>query len=183
MNKTLKTVLTVIVVAAVLLGIVSLLKTEKAKAQPSDFRLEVSSTVGTSTRVYMTPGTATTTTSAILMADIDKVDLYTLFTASTTAAYLQWRYEYSLNQVDWYNDDSIVTPTTFAGLSNLVHASTTINHQWAPGNTTASTTGKVLTLPETTANFVRVVFSIPTGVSSSNGAIWYALALKRNAGN
>ena len=68
-------------------------------ANPSFFLRSVSSSVGTSTITYMTPGLATTTevfdTGASGAGSVDSAVLAIQFTASSTASTLAWRYEYS----------------------------------------------------------------------------------------
>jgi hypothetical protein len=140
-----------------------------------------SSATATTTVTYMTPGTATTTYSfaaasdaAYSTSDIDASFLFLQLIASTSATELNWYYEYSNNNVDWFKDD-----TTLSGIAYVDHASSTITHRWVNGNTVSSTTRKVLAIPDIGSRYKRVVFSLPIG--SPNGSLWIMDTVRRTS--
>jgi hypothetical protein len=153
---------------------------QKAKARPSQVDVTASATATTSP-TYMTPGTATST----VVWDSREVDSNTVmiqFTASTSAARLDWYTQYSNNynpstgNGDWYNEDA-----RLSSISGIDHASTTVTHRWLPGSTTASTSLKAVQVSEVASRWKRIVFFIPVGVSSTNGALYTEIAQKRDA--
>lgn len=145
-----------------------------AKALPSYFMRSPETYVATTTAFYMTAGTATTT-YPFNTWDIDKSDVFINATASTTAATLNWKYEYSNNNVDWFGEDA------YTVTSNILytHASTTVVHSRLLNNATASTTRFVVTFSDIASNFKRIVFSLPVG--STNASVWAEATLKSNA--
>lgn len=131
------------------------------------YTTKTTSTASTSP-TYMTPGTATTT----ITISQDKGGFPSVFialTASTSPSILNWDYQFSNNGVDWYGEDLFADiDSTVSLVGTEYHASTTPVHFWQPGSTTASTTRKVLNIPEVMANFARVTFSVPVGSVNSS---------------
>ena len=77
----------------------------EANANPSKLtRVWTSATttesMATTTPNYMTPGRATTTLS-VPIDGIDQVNLLIALKVSSTGSTLQWRYEYSVDGIDW----------------------------------------------------------------------------------
>lgn len=173
MNKNKKIVISIVVLAVIALAIFAFRSPKIVEAMESYFdRVRVST--ATTTPSYMTPGTGTSTL-AVDTWNVDKVDLFINMTASTSVATLNWTYEYSNNGIDWYYEDA----QSVTGTSQILHASTTVTHSWRPGSTVASTTRKVLTLPDIASNYKRVTFFLPIG--TTNASIWYEFTAKRNA--
>lgn len=151
-----------------LIGLVVLLGAQVAYAYPSSFEVYTSATA-TTTRTYMTPGTATTTYNLAGGAteyDVDSNQLFILLTSSSTASILNWSYQYSNNGNDWFGNDYETVTSNFT----VAHSSSTPVQTLAPTNSTASSTLKVVVLPAIAAVYKRVVFSVPIG--AGNGAIW-----------
>ena len=128
----------------------------------------------TTTVAYMTPGTATTTLS-FNSADNEKNQLYLQLTASTSASILNWQYQFSNNNIDWFEEDA-VSSTVGVSPSETLHASTTITHSWKPGSTVASTSLKTVSLPNVPAKYTRVQFFAPIG--GGNSLVWAQVAQK-----
>lgn len=169
-----------IIIIGGLLAVLALVygQSQKARAYPSF--VQIKSTAGegiiaTTTTNTLTPGTGTTTLSWA-NEEIDANGLYIALKASTTAATLQWSYQWSNNNVDWYEQDS-VSDTTGISQNTFEHASTTITHRWTPGNSTASTTMKALVIPPVPSKYARVQFTMPIG--SSNALLYAEVARKR----
>lgn len=168
-----KVLYTLIVVALLFLGYFVSRKTDHVKAVESYFYRV--NTTATTTATFMTPGTATSTLTMNTW-NVDKADVWIHFIASSTASTLQWQYQYSNDNVTWYNEDYTIAPTTL-GVATFEHASTTITHRWTPGTTATST--KVVTIPDISSNFKRAVFSLVIG--SANGRLWTDATIKSNA--
>lgn len=155
--------------AVIVLLAVAVLGIGAVKAQPSTVITQAIATA-TTTRVYMTPGTATTTYQfdsplfssgkVANMGTIDSGSLYTQLTASTSATRLSWQFQCSNNNIDWYNSDE---------------ASTT------PGSATASTTNVVVRIASCVTLHERVIYTIPVG--TDGGALYAEVDLKKNPSN
>lgn len=141
---------------------------------------------------YMASGTATTTltcdlyrtasgTLSNLISDI--VDLNIQLTASRTATILMIDVEYSMDNVDWYQNSIDPVGVEFT-VGNPLDISTRLFFQWQyasssfPGqDAPASTTDrghKTLRVP-VVARYVRAIFTMKGG----NGAIWAEFIPKR----
>lgn len=170
MNKNI--IISVLIIIILGLGGFYLFKEEPQKLEgtnTSSSFLEkgINTTEATSSPTYMTPGTATTT----LTVSKDKgsvLSLFVAFTASTSPAILNWDYQFSNNGVDWYEEDNVIDPTTLALLARFDHASTTVTHAWSPQSSTASTSYKVIDMPDTPSKFSRVRFTVPVGTVNSS---------------
>lgn len=178
-----KTSIVVTLVCLIVFGaIAGLTGINKLKAIVSSLAY-ISTSSATTSPNFMTAGTATTTfnlydtTQFFDDSGFDQNQLFIAFKASTSAATLQWQYEFSNNAVDWYEEDIPVQYGVGQGISTMDHASTTITHRWLPGSTVASTSYKTLTIPNNAARYKRVVFSIPVG--STAGAVWAQAANKQ----
>jgi len=135
----------------------------------------------TTTSVFMTPGTATSTIT-FSSSDVDLAGLFINLRASTSASILNWKYQYSNNNIDWYDED--VRDNTFninlsTPLGDINHSSSSPTHLWTPGNTTSSTTRKMLILPDFISGWTRIVFSLPIG--TVNSTLYAEVVAKRNA--
>lgn len=149
-----------------------------------------------STTNFITPGTGTTTFTFAKVnsgqinptQDVDSAFLLVQLKASTTATTLNWKYQWSNGTpgtdcylvptaCDWYDEDQV--PAYTLSQNFIEHASTTITHRWQPGNSTASTTNKILAIPYNASNYVRAVFSLPAG--SPNATLFLQENSKRNA--
>lgn len=136
----------------------------------------------TTSPFVMTPGTGTTTITAVT-DDMDDLALYLALNASTTATAIQWQYQYSngtncltSTACDWYNQD--LYGSTIGATQNVIaHSTTTITHTWTPGNATASTTYKATAAPYLPGKFTRVIITMPAG--STNGMLTPVLVKKQ----
>lgn len=122
---------------------------------------------------YMSAGTATTTItcdSYNLAPSI--VDGYPMlhaalgiqYVASTSAAQINIAVQYSMDGVDWFDNNLSQLATTTANMNLTTAENITIN-----GNSTSSTTRKMISI-ETPTRYVRTVMTIPIG--STNGSVW-----------
>lgn len=145
---------------------------------PSQTGTRVQTATETTSPNYMTPGTATTTltfnsTTQGDRALPDELNLYLQSTASTSATVWEWKYQYSMNNIDWFDEDMQTPSALTPGLDTYEHASTTITHRWNPGSTTASTTRKIFDVPTYGARYIRAVIGI--GIGTANGSLWAEL--------
>lgn len=171
-----KKILIIIGIIVIALGV------SKVKAFQSYFQTYKSSSA-TTTVTFMTGGTATTTyplsnEQYVYNSDVDYNDLFVLFTASTTNSQLNWTYQganipadgsncvSSPTKCDWYDYDSIINTS-----NEITHASSTSVNSWKPANTLASSSGKMLRIPQISAYYKRVVFTIPIG-TNTGGSLW-----------
>lgn len=174
-----------------LFGVVSF-----AAANPSFFiranAIPCGAFTATTTTSFMTPGAGTTTatfdTGCGTAGSTDNAVLLTQFTASSTASILNISYEYSQDNVDWYQSNLSSQATTSSSQSltaaqsySWVFASTT------PGGGGSSATGvfanrqmKVIEV-RTPTRYVRAIFSTPLG--SANDTVWAEFVAKRQAAN
>ncbi len=135
------------------------------KAAPSYFSINSSSSA-TSTVTMVNPQTTYNYNLdggfSTLMSDVDGSYVFVLATASSTGTTLQWKVQYSNNNVDWFESDNIIAPA--AGQA-IVHASST--NTWIIGTTTPATAiGKVITIPQVASLYKRVSFTTSTGTST-----------------
>lgn len=152
-------------------------------AMPSFFPTNASSAVATTTLNYFTPGTATTTivydvyslagtnqTSSGNRYAADKATLLLQFTASSTSSVLVSTVEYSMDGIDWYQNN---TETYAAGAIAVAIPNT---YTWTFASTTSNgliqltKNNKAITIA-TPTRFVRVVLSM----TGANGAAWAAI--------
>jgi hypothetical protein len=132
---------------------------------------------GTSTRgAYITAGRATTTMECNVAAGTDTVpdyaDLLVQMTASSTLSTLNMNVEYSMDGIDWYQNNleqrATTTATHFIGGIVNRHswgfASTTPGLGVVPSN--ASRDHKIVRI-ETPTKWVRVIFTVPVGSAAS----------------
>lgn len=159
------------------LVIVSNYKTALGSGVPSFFTVN-KLTTATTTPVFMTPGTATTTytfaagdSSFSPSRDADATYMFLQYNASTTASEVDWKYQFSNDNVDWFDEDG----TTATNAITTTHASTTITHKWIPNLTGFSR--KVVAVPFFASNYKRVVFTTPIG--TANGSLWIMDNTKR----
>lgn len=135
----------------------------------------------TTTVAYMTPGTATTTlTSDLYFSSSNTKASGALvafqYTASSSAAALKARVEYSDDGIDWYPESvelntvatTTLMTTTFREYSWSNFATTTDYG----GSGTASRIHQSFSV-ETPTRYVRVKFYVPAG--AGNGALWASL--------
>lgn len=131
----------------------------------------------TTSRSYITTTTATTTLTANV-GSADEVWMYLHVVASSTNSTFRWTVEYSLDNADYFGEDTLVASTTVDGSFNSTrfteHSTSTPVHRWQPGIT--STTTKMIKLPNGVGNYIRVGFSMLGG----NGSYWADIIPKRN---
>lgn len=189
------------VVALIVFAMV--LKSSAVKAYLMSYFTTNQSATATTTLSYMTPGTATTTyqlgvipgTTDSGNADVDANYLFLNTKSSTSAAVYDFKFQFSNgtptgtncitspNVCDWY--DLAIDPTLIAvSQSQIQIASTSLStYRWQPGNTTSSSSLLTMKVPDISANFKRVVFFMPAGVSTVNGAVWFQDNAKRVGSN
>lgn len=187
MKKNLKYIIGIAIAFTVAVALfVAITPAYKTKANVNALTIRSSNTQNpvaansTTTRVFMTPGTGTTTiTNYTENADLLQNNVQ--FESSSTASTLAWQNEYSDDNVNWFEEDNFIQPTTlgvvisaFSGLANTDHASTTVVHRWNPG--TVATSSKSFPTPPYPARYTRIKYFLPAG--SANGTMWAQTTLK-----
>lgn len=158
-----------------------------AKANPSFFiRANGSgcSLTATTTRAFMTPGAATTTytfdTGCAAAGSVDRSTFLAQFTGSSTVSSIQIAFEYSQDNVDWYNDRVFTAASTTQSFSlnqpntYLWGFSSTSVTGGIAGSTTINSRAIDVATP---TKYVRAVITVPIG--SLNGAFWAEFVGKR----
>lgn len=98
----------------------------------------------------------------------DRNVLLMQYAASSTSAVLSIRYQYSKDNIDWYDDDTGTATTT------VFDVSAANSFKWTPTGT--ATSSKMITAP-TPTRYTRAIFT----VTGANGAIWYDWQPQRQA--
>lgn len=154
-----------------------------ASANPSSLYVDQDQ-VATTTRTYMTPGTATTTNTFDTQEDsrgpADSSVLQFCFTASTTDSTLDIGVEYSQDQLTWFADhlgDENASTSPAISLNTLrtytyTYASTTPGGGGNGGSENHAC--KLVDIP-TPTRYVRAFFS----VTGANGAVWSDWTVKK----
>lgn len=166
-----------------------------AYAGPSYFVQNTTTSATTSVAAYIaTPGTATTTyqldsyTNGTSQAGTSAVESNTAlliqFSASSTSATLNWRYEYSQDGQNWFGDSLATSTTDTTG--NIVNDSPFVAHTWNFASTSPTlgpvgtsqiyNQNKIVNVP-TPTRYVRAVFYAPIG--SFPVGIWANWVAKR----
>jgi len=157
-----------------------------ALANSSFFLPNTPTATATTTVAYMTPGTGTTTLSYDSFQggqyrSTDKSVMLIQFTASSTLGILNWRYEYSVDGVDWYGDSLNVSTSTSVQSAFNVAPFTTYTWTYASstlGTSVSGTAFKAVTVPTPTRYF-RAVFTDPIG--AGNASVWAQFVPQREA--
>jgi hypothetical protein len=131
----------------------------------------VKSATATTTTQTLFPGGSSYTLDLGLVNEVDQVNLNLMLKASTTASQLNWAYQYSNNNIDWYTQDieeALPSASDVIGtsLEIIPHSSATV-HTWIPANSVSSTTLKNVKIKDINAGYMRVVFSVPEGTGTS----------------
>ncbi len=167
----LKNTLISLSVIVILVGLFIFYKSDIAKAMPSYFSREQTNSA-TSTVSKIGYVATTTIFGSFMTYDVDRIDLFMQFTPASTTAALNWSYEFSNNNIDWYGEDA-----ASLSVSTYTHSTTTAVHSWVVGSTATST--KVVTIPAISSNFTRIKFT--TASLTATSSIWAEATLKRNA--
>lgn len=157
-----------------------------AKANPSFFMRQNNGTTTTATTsvVYMSPGAATTTYSfdagAGAAGSTDGAVFTVQLIGSSTATTLNIAFEYSQDNVNWYNDRLITSAST----TQTFNLNSPNIYQWSFSSTSVqggvagitTTNRRIITVP-TPTRYVRAVLTLPAG--SLNGSVWGEFIGKR----
>ena len=125
--------------------------------------------LSTTTPEYLTTGGSAATTDVIDLRGIDHVDMNIQLTGSSTDSVLNWKYEFSDDNIDWFGEDLAQTSSA----TSISHSSTTLNHTWEPDTT--SEVRKNIGIEPVASRYMRVVFS----TTGANGSVWARFALKK----
>ena len=139
-------------------------------------RLEVDHQMRTSTSTPVTLSlysrasgqSATTTlnaTTTFQTIGIDLVDLNIQFKGSSTDATLNWTYQFSDNNMDWYGEDLAQT----ASARTITHSSTTLAHSWNPQVT--SVVRKNISIDPIASKYMRIIFTTTNATSSVHARV------------
>ena len=175
-----KYLLAIPVIALMAIGIYSFDKKE-ADANPSVFQV-TQTAVATTTVTYMSAGTATTTITHDSLQNrfaTDGAALMIQLKASSTATTLKWKYEFSQDGIDWFQDNQELTTNATTTVQvrdskefSWVFASSTPNN----GGTGSDFGLKLVNVP-TPARFTRAVFYLPVG--STKGSLLAQIVAKK----
>lgn len=193
----------VLILSVAAFGFVYVSMTQKVFGNQFFFPQPAKTATATTSVNYMTVGKATTTVtydswgrSGSNQTDIgqttgaDEAILLVQLTASSTNTVLNITYEYSMDGIDWFQDNTFSMGTSSLA-SYLVatrnsftwqYASSTVGGAAVAAGTATST--KAFTVP-TPTRFVRAVLSL-SGVASTaslNGAVWAAIVPKNQRPN
>ena len=122
----------------------------------------------TTTKIFLTSGAASSTT-AFNCDNAESIDLNLMSVASSTATVLNWTYEFSDDNIDWFYQDGFQIVSTSA----VTHGAGPILHSWTP-NTTSEINKNVSILP-VASKYCR----ISIGATGADGSIWGGIILKR----
>ena len=122
----------------------------------------------TTTKVYLETGGASSTLN-FNCDETESIDMNLMFVASSTASKLQWTYEFSFDNVDWFFEDG----KTVNSDVQTTHGAGGMVHFWTPGTTSRSQ--KNVTITPVASQYCRVVY----GVTGGNGSLWSAMILKK----
>lgn len=147
----------------------------RARANPSD--LNQSNALATTTVSYLTAGATTVTETYDSYGGgvgepnaSEHAVLFTNFAASSTSSVLAVKLQYSMNGIDWFDDNlmestnSTSTPVYNMGVSN--------SYTWTAVGT--ATSSKTIEVP-TPTRYVRAQYT----VTGANAAIWKVIIAKK----
>lgn len=147
-----------------------------ARANPSIFLTPPASAAATSTLTYISAGGSATSSALDEYASpntnfaYEQNALLIQYVASSTSAVLGIRFQYSMDGIDWYDDDYLYGPIATTSLQAGIQQA--IAYNWTPIST--ATTSKVINVPSP-ARRVRAIFT-ETGAA---GGVWYQWAPSR----
>jgi len=163
-------------VAIIAAALVILLVTKmRVDANPPRFEHHQTQTAS-STLAYLKKASSAsehaTTTLSYLTNGAESVDLHLLVTPSSTESTLQFKVEYSPNNIDWYGEN-VIARNPDVEFDNYLQSSTTPAHLWRPTTTTASNlVGKVIRFDNVQSDYMRFVFNAVDGTASNNLGLW-----------
>lgn len=157
----------ILIVAALVLLLI-LKPAEAVKSSYKDNFISTSNT-STTTPVYMTPDTATATTSvSFLSQEVEQANQFIFLRASSTATVLNWRYEYSINNLDWYFESAKDAATT-----TITYAPQFVTHTLTFATSTAYTLAaypdtqtRMIPLLNLNAPYMRIIYWV-TGANAA----------------
>ena len=126
------------------------------------------SNISTTTPIYLTASGASTTVE-FYTGDADLLSINLLAVASSTSAKLIWKYEYSDNMIDWYQESGATENSSIS----TTYGATGILYDWTPGTTSASF--RNFSEEVVAAKYTRITFSAVT----ANLSLWYNIITRR----
>lgn len=139
------------------------------------YKYQNDNTKATTSIAYMTAGTGTTTSPTFVTALADQLDLNIVLSASSTASTLNWRYEFSDNNVDWYTEAGDTTSnatTSILTRDGKIYSWTFASSTTGSGNDTRAF--QHVKIKDIAAAYTRVIFFLPAG-SANAGVNVYAV--------
>lgn len=135
------------------------------------FPITTTSATATTTAAFLTSsGQATSSALDAYQASVtnalDGLSLFVQFAASSTSSSLNIRFQYSYNNIDWYDDSVSQAVGVISTTTMTASLQPYLSYQW-PAYTVA-TSSKILPVP-TPMRYVRAVFT----ESGAAGAFWY----------
>lgn len=122
----------------------------------------------TTSPLYMSSTATASSTLVSFLANGEQIDLNLSLTASSTSAKLAWSNKFSIDGVNYYDEDC----STLDSAISITHGPGQCVNYWTPGTTSTST--KNVTIKNTGARFVKTLF----GVMGANGAL-HAMSVPR----
>lgn len=154
------------VCAGVFLTLLAVISFNTASANRSSlvYAYQNDNTKATTSISYMTAGVSTTTSQTFKTALADQLDLNIMMVASSTASTLNWRYEFSDNNVDWYTESG---DTTSNATTSIITRDGKI-YSWVFASSTSGTGNATrafqhIKIKDIAAAYTRVIFFIPPG--------------------
>lgn len=151
-----------LITAAVIMAVV--LAGKSVSANGSYFVTSVTTASATSSRISISPSASTTLTfDSFVVGSVfaaDRASLLIQHTASTSLSSVKITLQYSQDGVDWYGNNLAAT-TSPGSITDI----TTDNTYQLTGNTTSSSTNKIISVL-TPTRFVRAVISSAVATSS-----------------
>lgn len=150
--------------------------TKVSLANPSFFGIQSMTATATTTVASIAPGTATTTLTFDSFSSGqqyagDSVTLLLQSTGSSTAAVVNVNFQYSQDNVDWYNLNPLLGTATTS-----VNISSALTYSFTPATTSIQKNAIATPVP---TRYIRAVITA-TGTSST---VWASFIAKKQIGN
>lgn len=159
---------------AVILVVFATFSVLRARANPSD--INQTNVTATTTITYVTSGGTATETYDSYASGVsdpnasDSAVLLTAFTASSTSSVLAIKIQYSMNGIDWYDDNLFQIDS--ASSTQAFGIGTPNSFTWTAAGT--ATAYKAIIVP-TPTRYMRAVYTL----SGANAGLWKSIIAKK----
>lgn len=143
----------------------------------------------TSTWSYLSTSTPSVNKVIQIGNSTDYMTMNVCVIASTTEAIVNWHYDFSDDNVNWFREDFSTTTNNF-GQPVVKHLNATTTHQWSPSDTNKEC--KKVDINNINSNWMRVTFDraggvisakSPVGINSYSYSLFAEAILKDGDGN